>query len=1254
MGLFTIFLWVVSTAVSYTQAKKAKDAARRAAEDAAGVLVNKESNDANIPVIYGRRRVGGTRVYVSSKDVAGGDKNEYLYIALAMCEGEINSISDIEIDDVSISNSKFNGLISYNIYTGSDTQAADPLLLESSAKWTAAHTLKGTAYIAIRFKWLSIQEQEDTDRENPFSGIPSITAIIEGRKVYDPRTGNTAYSTNPALCIRDYLTNARYGKGLAVSNIDDVAFSTAADDFDTTVAYVTGDSILGKLYEINAVLDSGKDLFDNVNIMLTGCRGFLPRSQGKYGLYMDKARSSVMTLDESKITKGIKVVGEKKANKFNQVRVTFVNPENKWQNDQAIWPPKDSAQSTQFLAEDGAELIFEIDMQTCTNYYSALDLARVLCLRSRNAKRVVIETTSEAFALAVPDVISISHSSPGFASKPFQIESLGLNSDGSCVIAGVEYDTAIYAYDNDVRQRVYEDTTLPNPSVVARPTNLTSTITTLLGNDGSSITAIRLGWDFALDSFVNKYEVQWQRGEVNYDDGFVTEDHTESLDDGFVYDSATVFVDDGFVYDALVSAEPTYNSAETATNQFEIKGTIPGQNYNVRIRSLNTNLGFSSDWASISTVAAGDTTPPGLPAGFAAAGGLGEITLTWVPPSDSDFHYVEVLENNTNNRATATVIASEASGSTYVRTGLGYNQLRYYWIRAFDYSLNASDYTAEAHATTSFVDADAFSQEVMSLFSEAGAYGIQPVTALPAAGDFDGQIVFLNTSSAKKLYRWDAANGVWTDDIFSISAGSVDAASFASGIEPITVVNTLPNPVGYTGTQLVFLTADYKVYRYTGTEFISTIDSGDLAGTIGEGNFPQGLRPVEIVSVLPTTGNFDGRQCYLTSDKKLYRFDGTAFVSSVSAVDISGSITQSQLGVDSVTSAQIAANAVLTSSIDGNAITNALIATDAVNSDSIAANSVTAVSISAGAVNSDKIEAGAVVAGSIAAGAIVSEKIAADAITANKIAANAVTANAIAANAVTANEIAAGAVTADAILAGSIEAGAIAVGAVTAEKIAADAITANKIAANAVTAGAIAAGSVTADALDVNIINSTHIQSGSIQTDDIAANSITAGLLAATGIITDSAQIEDLVVGTAQIDDVAITSAKIANLAVDTLQIAGNAVTIPSNTETASSVTFGGTSQTLILTHTFIGSGAPAEVLFVCTAGGRGATNLTLICHHNNSFQKQQAYSYGGVIVFPVLTAAGFNTIKIYGRLSSSQYTCTIPTAYVRTLETKK
>jgi hypothetical protein len=41
-----------------------------------------------------------------------------------------------------------------------------------------------------------------------------ITADIDGRTLYDPRTGLTAFSRNPALAIRDYLTNTRYGRGV--------------------------------------------------------------------------------------------------------------------------------------------------------------------------------------------------------------------------------------------------------------------------------------------------------------------------------------------------------------------------------------------------------------------------------------------------------------------------------------------------------------------------------------------------------------------------------------------------------------------------------------------------------------------------------------------------------------------------------------------------------------------------------------------------------------------------------------------------------------------------------------------------------------------------------------------------------------------------------------------------------------------------------------------------------------------------------
>jgi hypothetical protein len=60
-----------------------------------GILLNKQSNNSSIPVIYGERLVGGTRVFIESS----GTTNTYLYVALVLCEGEINSIEEIRVDD---------------------------------------------------------------------------------------------------------------------------------------------------------------------------------------------------------------------------------------------------------------------------------------------------------------------------------------------------------------------------------------------------------------------------------------------------------------------------------------------------------------------------------------------------------------------------------------------------------------------------------------------------------------------------------------------------------------------------------------------------------------------------------------------------------------------------------------------------------------------------------------------------------------------------------------------------------------------------------------------------------------------------------------------------------------------------------------------------------------------------------------------------------------------------------------------------
>jgi hypothetical protein len=60
-----------------------------------GILVNKQSNDASIPIVYGERLLGGTRVFLETS----GTDNEFLYMAIILCEGEINSIEQIRVDD---------------------------------------------------------------------------------------------------------------------------------------------------------------------------------------------------------------------------------------------------------------------------------------------------------------------------------------------------------------------------------------------------------------------------------------------------------------------------------------------------------------------------------------------------------------------------------------------------------------------------------------------------------------------------------------------------------------------------------------------------------------------------------------------------------------------------------------------------------------------------------------------------------------------------------------------------------------------------------------------------------------------------------------------------------------------------------------------------------------------------------------------------------------------------------------------------
>jgi hypothetical protein len=211
-------------------------------EEERGVLINKQSNNAPIPVVYGRRQVGITRVFVESS----GTDNEYLYMAGVVCEGEIEEIEQIFIDDKRVI---FDGDLDHGVvrevlggdanfykdgesyiqiqaFNGTDDQVASSILT-NSINWTSNHRLRGVCYVAFRFKW----------NQDLFSSIPQVRVTLKGKKVYDPRDTTTKWTPNSALVLLDYLRNSRYGKGLPDSAFesDFASFKTSATESDILI-----------------------------------------------------------------------------------------------------------------------------------------------------------------------------------------------------------------------------------------------------------------------------------------------------------------------------------------------------------------------------------------------------------------------------------------------------------------------------------------------------------------------------------------------------------------------------------------------------------------------------------------------------------------------------------------------------------------------------------------------------------------------------------------------------------------------------------------------------------------------------------------------------------------------------------------------------------------------------------------------------------------------------------------------------------
>ena len=578
-----------------------------------GILLNKQSNDANIPVIYGERLVGGTRVFMETS----GTDNTYLYMAIVMAEGEINSIEEVRVDDkaVTFASSLSDGtevevgsgdsnfyknsesLIRIQPFFGTDGQSASSLLSTLSS-WGSNHRLRGLCYLALRFKW----------NQDAFTGIPKVQAKIKGKKVVTLASNlseqTASFSTNPAFCILDYLRNERYGKGIATSEIDLQSFYDASQVCVTQVTPYSGASDIN-IFDTNAVLDTSQKIIDNVRELLKGCRGYLPYTGGKYKLIIETTGSASITLTEDNIIGGYNLSIPTKNERYNRVIVGFVNPARNFQVDEVQFPPLDDSglasadqHATMKTADGGFLLEGRFSFKTLTSPYQAEEMAEVILRRSREAMTLGLNVSFDAYDLAIGDIVNITHSSLGFSAKAFRVMGLTFNEDFTIGLSLVEYQASHYTWASKSEVSSTPSTNLPNPFNIQPPASVTLSDQLIEYNDGTVIVALDISIGASPDSFIDFYQVEYKL----------------STDSDFI------------IY------------AQGSGLNHRVLNVIDQSSYDVRVKAVNS-LGISSTYVSAQRTIIGAIAPPSDVTDFSCNIIGQEAHLGWEQISDLDLAF---------------------------------------------------------------------------------------------------------------------------------------------------------------------------------------------------------------------------------------------------------------------------------------------------------------------------------------------------------------------------------------------------------------------------------------------------------------------------------------------------------------------------------------------------------------------------------------------------------------------------------------
>lgn len=397
-------------------------------------------------IIYGEMLVSGMNVI---PPLTGGDKNKFLNQVFAMAGHECNSLGAVffnrgivgnisavtgTADDGKVTSGTYQNKAYIRRYTGTDTQTVDYKLATAfPSQWTSSHRGRGVAYVAVTYEF---------DEEVYRNGRPELTMLIQGKKVYDPRLDSTqtggsgahrvtdpatyAYSTNPAVCLADYLLDGRLGMGEDADRIDWALVAEAADICDETVT-VPSPTNTQKRFTCNVTLTATDRFEDNIEALAQAMAGVCYYSGGLWRMFAGAWRNPSFTIDiDDLIEGGVRIVTALPYNnRYNSVRGKFINPDRNWQTVE-FQPTVNQT----YVIDDGEQAYLDTTFAATTNELEAQRHAILLNRRSRLKQSATLRCNMGAYNIRPFETGEVTIPELGWSAKTVRCEGWSFDPSG--------------------------------------------------------------------------------------------------------------------------------------------------------------------------------------------------------------------------------------------------------------------------------------------------------------------------------------------------------------------------------------------------------------------------------------------------------------------------------------------------------------------------------------------------------------------------------------------------------------------------------------------------------------------------------------------------------------------------------------------------------------------------------------------------------------------------------------------------------